>query len=134
MSIDSRPAVLVVEDEPIIRMDAVGMIEDAGFRAYEASSADDGIILLEKYPDIGILFTDIDMPGSMARWLDGSMDGVGLTHLVRDRWPTTKILVASGALEKVKASLPHGAQFFPKPYPMQEIVAALYELAQSPAG
>lgn len=126
MSIESRPAVLVVEDEPIIRMDAVGMIEDAGFRAYEASSADDGIILLEKHPDIGILFTDIDMPGSM--------DGVGLTHLVRDRWPTTKILVASGALEKVKASLPHGAQFFPKPYPMQEIVAALYELAQSPAG
>ena len=126
MSIESRPAVLVVEDEPIIRMDAVGMIEDAGFRAYEASTADDGIILLEKHPDIGILFTDIDMPGSM--------DGVGLTHLVRDRWPTTKIIVASGALEKVKASLPQGAQFFPKPYPMHEIVAALYELAQSPAG
>ncbi len=126
MSIESRPAVLVVEDEPIIRMDAVGMIEDAGFRAYEASTADDGIILLEKHPDIGILFTDIDMPRSM--------DGVGLTHLVRDRWPTTKIIVASGALEKVKASLPQGAQFFPKPYPMQEIVAALYELAQSPAG
>lgn len=125
MSTVNRPAVLVVEDEPIIRMDAVGMIEDAGFRTYEAKSADDGISLLEKYPDIGILFTDIDMPGSM--------NGVGLTHLVRERWPTTKIIVASGAVETIKATLPVGAQFFPKPYPMNQIVDALYEMASDAA-
>lgn len=123
MTTGSLPAVLVVEDEPIIRMDAVAMIEDAGFRTFEAKSADDGITLLMRHPEIGILFTDIDMPGSM--------DGLGLTHFVHKSWPTTKIIVASGAVDSVKTALPDGAQFFPKPYPMQQIVGALLEMASA---
>ena len=123
MTTRSRPAVLVVEDEPIIRMDAVAMIEDAGFRTFEAKSADDGITMMEQHPEIGILFTDIDMPGSM--------DGLGLTNFVHKSWPTTKIIVASGAVETVRTALPDGAQFFPKPYPMQQIVSALLEMANA---
>ena len=123
MTTGSRPAVLVVEDEPIIRMDAVAMIEDAGFRTFEAKSADDGITMMEQHPEIGILFTDIDMPGSM--------DGLGLTHFVHKSWPTTKIIVASGAVETVRTALPDGAQFFSKPYPMQQIVSALLEMANA---
>lgn len=123
MTTGSLPAVLVVEDEPIIRMDAVAMIEDAGFRTFEAKSADDGITLMERHPEIGILFTDIDMPGSM--------DGLGLTHFVRESWPMTKIIVASGAVDTVRTALPDGAQFFPKPYPMQQIVCALLEMVNA---
>lgn len=62
---DTRlPAVLIVDDDALIRMDAVDMIKDAGFRTYEAASADAAIVLLERHHDIGIMFTDIDMPGS----------------------------------------------------------------------
>ena len=61
----SKPAVLIVEDEPLIRMEAVDMITDAGFKTYEAASADKAIAMMELHDDIGILFTDIDMPGTM---------------------------------------------------------------------
>ena len=57
--------VLVVEDEPIIRMNAVAMIEDAGYDVIEASNADDAILLLESRPDIRVIFSDVEMPGSM---------------------------------------------------------------------
>lgn len=71
--------VLVVEDEPIIRMNAVAMIEDAGYDVIEAANADDAILLLETRPDIRVVFSDIEMPGSM--------DGLKLIHAVRERWP-----------------------------------------------
>ena len=72
-------AVLIVEDEPLIRMGAVCQIEDAGFEVYEAASADAAIALLELHKEIRLIFTDVDMPGSM--------DGLKLAHYVRGRWP-----------------------------------------------
>jgi CheY-like chemotaxis protein len=70
------PAVLIVEDEFLIRMDAVDMIRDAGFKTYDASSADQAIVLMDQHPDIGILFTDIDMP---ARWMVLSWQPMSVT-------------------------------------------------------
>ncbi len=125
METENLPAVLVVEDDPIIRMDAVATIEDAGLRAYGAKSADDGIRVMEKHEDIGIMFTDIDMPGSM--------DGIQLSFYVRDRWPSVRILVASGAVQPRDSELPDESMFFPKPYAMYEVIAAIIGTGNAPA-
>ena len=74
-----KAVVLVVEDEPLLRMAATCLVEDAGFEAIEASNADEAILILEARTDIHIVFTDIDMPGSM--------DGLKLAEAVRGRWP-----------------------------------------------
>ena len=92
------PVVLVVEDDPLLRMLAVEVVEEAGFIAIEARDADEAVILLESRIDIALLFTDINMPGSM--------DGLKLAHAVRDRWPPIKILVVSGKRQLQSSDLP----------------------------
>jgi CheY-like chemotaxis protein len=74
----SQAKVLVVEDEMVLRMRAVDIVEDAGFTAVAAVNADEAISILEARSDISLLFTDIQMPGSM--------DGLKLAHAVHDRW------------------------------------------------
>jgi CheY-like chemotaxis protein len=113
-------AVLIVEDEPLIRMGAVSLIEDAGFEVYEASSADAAIALLERHEKISLIFTDVDMPGSM--------DGLKLAHYVRGRWPPVKIIVTSGHVKVAKESLPAGALFLSKPYDPAEITHKVREM------
>jgi CheY-like chemotaxis protein len=76
------PVVLVVEDEMLLRMRTVDMVEDAGFTSVEAVDADDAVAILESRSDIALLFTDIQMPGSM--------DGLKLAHAVHERWPPIK--------------------------------------------
>lgn len=115
------PAVLVVEDEPLIRMDTVDTIEDAGFRTYEAGTAAAAIALMERHDDIGILLTDIDMPGSM--------DGLELAAHVRQGWPTVAILIASGVVESERTGMPEGSLFFSKPYATSEITRTLHDIA-----
>jgi CheY-like chemotaxis protein len=106
-------AVLIVEDEPLIRMGAVYLIEDAGFEVYEAGSADAAIALLELHKEICLIFTDVDMPGSI--------DGLKLAHYVRGRWPPVKIIITSGHVKVDEENLPAGALFVPKPYDAAEI-------------
>jgi CheY-like chemotaxis protein len=113
-------AVLIVEDEPLIRMSAVCLIEDAGFEVYEAGSADAAIALLELHEEVSLIFTDVDMPGSM--------DGFNLAHYVRGRWPPVKIIVTSGHVMVTVESLPVGAVFFPKPYDPAEITHKVREM------
>src|SRR5580658_1691676 len=88
-------AVLVVEDEMMLRMRAVDMVEDAGFTPVEAVNADDALAILESRSDIELLFTDIQMPGSM--------DGLTLAHAVHERWPSIKIILVSGKLTPTEA-------------------------------
>jgi two-component system, response regulator PdtaR len=99
-------AVLIVEDEPLIRMGAVSLLEDAGFAVHEAGRADAAIRILELHKEIRLIFTDINMPGSM--------DGLKLAHYVRGRWPPVKIIVTSGHVRVSEDSLPAGAVFLPK--------------------
>ena len=114
-------AVLIVEDEPLIRIGAVKIIEDAGFEVIEAPSADEAIRILECRGDIRVVFTDIHMPGSM--------DGLKLAHAVRNRWPPIKIIVTSGRDLITEKDLPEGGRFFAKPYDPIEITGALREWA-----
>jgi CheY-like chemotaxis protein len=113
--------VLIVEDEPLIRMDTVFVIESAGFDVYEASSADQAISILETHPDIRVIFTDVHMPGSM--------DGLKLAHYVRGRWPPIKIIVTSGRVRIREQDLPSGSVFFDKPYRPEQIAHKLREMA-----
>jgi two-component system, response regulator PdtaR len=111
------PVVLIVEDEPLLRMLAVEVVEDAGFVAIEACDADQAVILLESRTDISLLFTDINMPGSM--------DGLKLAHAVRDRWPPIKILLVSGQERLQLSELPSNSCFIGKPYQASALVEEL---------
>ena len=120
----STPVVLIVEDEPLLRMLAVEVVEEAGFVAIEARDADEAVVLLESRADITLLFTDINMPGSM--------DGLKLAHAVRDRWPPIKILVVSGKQRLQSSDLPSNSYFVGKPYQASALVEELRSLVGSP--
>jgi DNA-binding NtrC family response regulator len=116
-----KAIVLVVEDEPLLLLEACDVVRDAGFEPVRASNADEAIRILENRSDICILFTDVDMPGSM--------DGVKLAAAVRGRWPPIELLVVSGYRKVELSELPEHSRFFPKPYDSQEVVDALIEMA-----
>lgn len=103
-----RSAVLVVEDEALLLFSISDELKDAGFEVFEAVDADEAVRVLTSHPEIAVLFTDIDMPGSM--------DGLKLSAFVRDRWPPVKIIVTSGKRVPNPSMLPKGGVFLPKPY------------------
>jgi two-component system, response regulator PdtaR len=115
-----RVAVLIVEDESLIRMEVVSSLEDAGFLIYEAGNADEAIHMLEEHAEIRLVFTDINMPGSM--------DGLKLAHYARGRWPPVKIIVTSGKLKMQGQDLPVGAIFVGKPYQFDHITHKVQEI------
>jgi CheY-like chemotaxis protein len=112
-----KAVVLVVEDHPIIRMGALDLVVAAGFEAVEASSADEAIRILEARSDIHLVFTDVEMPGTM--------DGLKLSHYIRDRWPPVKLIVVSGKTIVDESHLPVDARFFPKPYSESTILGTM---------
>jgi CheY-like chemotaxis protein len=112
--------ILVVEDETFIRMDVVDMLRAAGFDILEAANADEAIRLLECNSDIRLIFTDIDMPGSM--------NGLKLSAAVRDRWPPVRIIATSGHFKIQAGDLPVDARFIAKPYHPAQIIEAIHEL------
>src|SRR4051812_22702224 len=113
----SATVVLVVEDEFLIRMQAVSMIEEAGYEVVDATNADEAIAILIARRDIRIVFTDIEMPGSM--------DGLKLARYVRDRWPPIQLLVTSGRHHVSDADLPPRGRFVPKPYDANLLVTVM---------
>ena len=117
--------VLVVEDELMLRMRAVDIVEDAGFIPIEAVNADEAIEILESREDISLLFTDIQMPGSM--------DGLRLAHLVHSRWPHIKIILVSGQIAVTDADKPEASRFFPKPLEIQQMILELQAMVGSGA-
>jgi len=115
-----KTPVLVVEDEALIRMNVVDQLEDEGFEVFEAADADDAILILNANPSIRLLFTDIDMPGSM--------DGLKLAAAVRDRWPPVKIIVTSGHRMVEITDMPDGSVFFSKPYRHDAVLQSIRSL------
>ena len=109
-----RFAVLVVEDDPLLLIDAMDLVEETGMIAYGARHADAAILMLERHPEIRVLFTDVQMPGSM--------DGLKLARAVRDRWPPVTIMVTSGMIKVTKDDMPENDLFFAKPYPLDSII------------
>ena len=117
---NGRAVVLVVEDGALIRMAAVDVVESAGYESLEAEDADAAIRILEARDDIDLVFTDVQMPGTM--------DGIKLAHYIRNRWPPVKLIVASGKAILEESSLPTGSRFFSKPYSDHAITDAMAHL------
>ena len=113
-------SVLIVEDEALIRLDMADHLANQGFRVFEASNADEAIVILDAEPTISLLFTDVDMPGSM--------DGLKLSKAVRDRWPPVKIVVTSGKRLVEITEMPDGGVFFAKPYGPEAVVTSFRTL------
>lgn len=101
----------------VLRMRAVDIVEDAGFTAIEAVNADEALAILESRSDISLLFSDVQMPGTM--------DGLKLAHAVRDRWPSIKIILVSGHVKESDMDKPADSRFFGKPLEVKEMIAEL---------
>jgi CheY-like chemotaxis protein len=112
--------VLIVEDDLLVRMAGVDVLEAAGFRVIDATSADEAIAILESVDEVELLFTDVDMPGSM--------NGLELAALVHERWPNVRLLITSGHHEMTDAQLPDDGRFVPKPYSSITIVNQIADL------
>lgn len=115
--------ILVVEDEPLLRMDVADHLSEQGYNVFEAGNADEAISILEHQLEIRLIITDIDMPGSM--------DGLKLAEAVRNRWPPVKIIVVSGHRIIEITDLPDGSVFFSKPYTPSQIISSMRELLSS---
>src|SRR5690242_2333887 len=116
-----RRRVLVVEDEPFVGLAAAMLAAEQGFQVHEAADADEAIAILEEEVGIGIVFTDVQMAGSM--------DGLALAAYAHDRWPPLKFIIVSGDHLPRAEDMPAGAQFFPKPYDEKTVAKALLALA-----
>ena len=112
--------VLVVEDEMLLRMRAVDMVEDAGYTSVEAVDADEAVAILESRSDIALMFTDIQMPGSM--------DGLKLAHTVHERWPPIKIILVSGQVKPATVDIPADSRFYGKPLAAKEMIAEIQSM------
>lgn len=108
-SSDRRPYALVTDDDELVRMTVLDILEDAGFRTFEAENAGEALaVLREHHASIVVLFTDVEMPGPM--------DGFGLARETAQRWPHVSILVASGRHMPAPGDMPDGAHFVGKPF------------------
>lgn len=112
-----RLAVLVVEDEPWLRLSVVNIAEAEGFVVFQATNADQAIIVLQDNQAISIVATDIHMANSM--------DGLQLAMYAQRRWPPLRFIIVSGQSKPSPAEMPVGAIFLAKPYPEQDLRAAL---------
>jgi two-component system, response regulator PdtaR len=119
-AVSQRPVVLVVEDESLIRSTATNMVEEAGFEAIAAADADEAIRILESRNDISAVFTDVQMPGSM--------NGLRLAWVVRNRWPPVALILTSGQTDLPSTDLPSGGRFLRKPYLPSQVEAALRQV------
>lgn len=117
MRLPPDPVVLVVEDDALVRFCAAEMLEGAGFPVVEACDADEAWDVLRDRSDIAVLFTDIDMPGSM--------DGVTLAARVHVAWPDIRLILTSGRHRLADCEVPDHGLFLAKPYSSSQVVEAI---------
>jgi CheY-like chemotaxis protein len=116
----SLQSILIVEDHPLLKWLTVDLVADAGFVALQASNADEAVAILESRSDIALVLTSVRM--------SGSMDGLEFAHAVRNRWPSIKIIVASGRVRSPELDLPIGSGFFSKPYDSKAMISEIRSL------
>lgn len=112
------PLVLVVEDEPLVRLDITLAMVDAGFSVVEAPDAEEALELLETRHSIGLVFTDVE--------LGGAIDGFALASRIKSAWPHIPVLVTSGQAEPEDEV---ADKFFPKPYNTDAVISEARALA-----
>lgn len=119
---EDQPTVLLVEDEPLIRLFIAELLEEAGFRVVEAANAMEALVILEAGLRVSVLLTDVDMPAGC--------NGFELAHKVYESWPGTEILIMSGRQWPAQGDLPPGTAFLAKPCPNEVIVSHVHSAAQ----
>jgi CheY-like chemotaxis protein len=119
MAVSLPRDVLVVEDEPMIRIMAADTLADVGIMTWEAGSAEEALHVLEEHPSIGLVFTDVN--------LAGSMDGLTLTREVNSRRPDVAIVVTSGAMRLADEDIVDAGTFLPKPYQPHALVSVIVD-------
>jgi DNA-binding NtrC family response regulator len=119
---EDQSTVLLVEDEPLIRLFIAELLEDAGFRVVEAANAMEALVILEADLDVNVLLTDVDMPLGCT--------GFELAQKVHKSWPQIEILIMSGRQWPAHGDLPPGAAFLAKPCPNEAIVSHVHSAAQ----
>jgi CheY-like chemotaxis protein len=118
---EPRPVILVIEDETLVRMFASDFLDEAGFKVFEAVNADEALALLQARPDVQAIVTDIEMPGSM--------NGIALAKVVRERWPRVQIVITSGREHPgADDNLPEDMAFITKPFMPSTIVNLLRKM------
>lgn len=118
--------ILVVEDDRAIRALVERALDKAGYSVLVADSAADALQIVEKNPQITLLFTDVVMPG---------MNGPELAERVLAMRPGMRVLFTSGyADDKVfqNSGTPQGAHFLPKPYSFAGLASKIREALQAP--
>jgi CheY-like chemotaxis protein len=115
-----KPLILVVEDEPLLRLNATDVLEEAGFSVTEANNAETALELLEGRRDVQVLFTDIHMPGAF--------NGLELARRVHRRWPHILLMITSGRERPRASEIPDDGRFLAKPYRHAELVGRVNEL------
>ena len=111
---EDAAVVLVVEDEPLVRLFVAELLIDAGFRVIEAANAAEALTILGAGLEVNVLLADVDMPPGI--------NGYELSHEVRRRWPSVEILVTSGRQWPAEGDLPSGAAFLAKPCPNDSLL------------
>jgi DNA-binding NtrC family response regulator len=111
--------ILVVEDEPFIRMSTVGALEDAGFWVLEAQNSAEALDILSRHPEVSIMVTDVRMPGRM--------NGLALVAQVRIDHPAIRAIVVSGNTSAEQASDAGALGFVAKPYLAQTMLQAVHD-------
>jgi CheY-like chemotaxis protein len=120
----SSKIILVVEDEPVLRELSVCELTDAGYDVLEATTAVEALAILTSGVGIALVFTDVNMPGGL--------DGLELSEIVRNRWPEVRLIVTSGGGQVQPSDVRPPGQFIPKPYRLDEMIAAVRALAGGP--
>lgn len=117
--------ILVVEDELLVGMDVAEAFREEGFDALVALSAEEGLAILEREHGVRVVFTDVDLPGSI--------DGVDLANEIERRWPQIEVLMTSGHHVPETDLVSRYGRFVPKPYPPSAVVRRVHEILGSPA-
>ncbi len=116
--------ILVVEDDPVIRLNAVVLFEEAGFSVADFATADAAAAFIKDRPeDVGAVFTDVNMPGQI--------DGLELAAMIRRRWPDIAVLVTSARYGEKPRALPPEVMFIPKPWLPLDLLVTMQLAAEA---
>lgn len=111
-------SILIVDDEPMIRMEIAELVAEHGYQAWEAASTAEALSILETSGDAFVgLITDVQMPGTRS--------GLVLANHVRFMWPHIRIIVVSGGRRPFSGELPEDSAFIAKPWRPEQIVSAM---------
>ncbi|HEY4276006.1 MAG TPA: response regulator [Rhizomicrobium sp.] len=112
--------ILLVEDEPLIRMATAAILEDEGYRVLEGRDADEALAILRANPEISIVVTDVQMPGKI--------DGLDLVRIIGQEYPRIQTLITSGRASLGDARQCGADKYLPKPYSASAIQSAVFAI------